>query len=93
MSMGMIAARHARDVVEAAEIVVAIEALTAAQALDLRGPLQPAPGTRAARETVRSIAPFLDRDRELGPEIDAATRLVREGTLVEGVEAEVGALE
>jgi histidine ammonia-lyase len=93
VSMGMIAARHARDVVEAAEIVVAIEALTAAQALDLRGPLQPAPGTRAARETVRSIAPFLDRDRELGPEIDAATRLVREGTLVEGVEAEVGALE
>jgi histidine ammonia-lyase len=93
VSMGMIAARHARDVVEAAEIVVAIEALTAAQALDLRGPLQPAPGTRAARETVRSIAPFLDRDRELGPEIDATTRLVREGTLVQGVEAEVGALE
>jgi histidine ammonia-lyase len=93
VSMGMTAARHARDVVEAAEIVVAIEALAAAQALDLRAPLEPAPGTRAARRAVRSVARFLDRDRELGPEIDAATRLVRDGALAHAVETEVGALD
>ncbi len=93
VSMGMTSARHAREVVEAAEIVVAIEALAAAQALDLRTPLAPAAGTRAARDAVRSVAPFLDRDRELGPEIDAATRLVREGGLVRAAEAAVGALD
>ena len=42
VSMGMIAARHARDVRRNAEIVVALEALSAAQALDLRAPLSPA---------------------------------------------------
>ena len=40
--MGMTAARHARDIVANAEIVVALEALAAAQALDLRSPLEPA---------------------------------------------------
>ena len=36
VSMGMIAARHARDIVTNAELVVAMEAMAAAQALDLR---------------------------------------------------------
>jgi histidine ammonia-lyase len=93
VSMGLTAARHAREVVEAAEIVVAIEALAAAQALDLRAPPAPALGTGAARDAVRSVAPFLDRDRELAPEIDAATGLVRDGGLLAAVEAAVGTLE
>ena len=65
-------ARHARDIVANAEIVVAIEALAAAQALDLRAPLEPAPATRAARDAIRERVPFLEADRELGPDI--ATR-------------------
>jgi histidine ammonia-lyase len=92
VSMGMTAARHAREVVEAAELVVGIEALVAAQALDLRAPLAPAPGTRAARDAVRAVVPFLDRDRELGPDIEAATRIVRDGALVRAAEDAVGAL-
>ena len=44
VSMGMIAARHARDIVTNAELVVAMEAMAAAQALDLRSPLEPAAG-------------------------------------------------
>ncbi|HJP66934.1 MAG TPA: histidine ammonia-lyase, partial [Actinomycetota bacterium] len=43
VSMGMTAARHARDCVTNAEIVVALEVLAAAQALELRSPLRPAP--------------------------------------------------
>ena len=66
VSMGMTAARHARDVVANAEVVVAIEAMIAAQALDLRAPLDPAAGTRAARDAIRERVPFLDADRELG---------------------------
>lgn len=93
MSMGMTAARHARDVVANAEVVVASEALVAAQALDLRAPLEPAAGTRAARDAIRSRVAFLDSDRELGPDVAAATELVRSGALQEAAEEAVGALE
>ena len=92
VSMGMTSARHARDVVANAEIVVAIEAMIAAQALDLRSPLEPADGTRAARDAVRSVAPFLEADRELGPDIEAVTALVRSGALVEAAAGAVGTL-
>jgi len=93
VSMGMTAARHARDVVANAEVVVALEALVAAQALDLRAPLEPAAGTRAAHEVIRSRAPFLEADRELGPDIAAVTSLVRGGELLEAAEGAVGALD
>jgi histidine ammonia-lyase len=92
VSMGMTSARHARDVVANAEVVVAIEALVAAQALDLRAPLAPAAGTGAARDAVRDRVRFLDEDRELGPDIAAAVELVRTGALVDAAEAASGAL-
>lgn len=90
--MGMTAARHARDVVSNAETVLALEALAAAQALDLRAPLDPAPPTRAARDRIRAEVAFLEADRELGPDIRSATALVREGELVRAAERETGPL-
>ena len=93
MSMGMTSARHARGIVATAEVVLAIEAMAAAQGLDLREPLQPAEGTGAAREVIREAIPFLDADRELGPDIEAATELVRNGRLVGAVESMVGDLD
>jgi histidine ammonia-lyase len=93
VSMGMTSARHAREVVGNAEVVVALEALVAAQALDLRAPLEPAIGTRAARDEVRRRIPFLDADRELGPDIAAAVDLVASGALLEVVETAVGELD
>jgi histidine ammonia-lyase len=93
VSMGMTSARHARDCVANAEVVVALEAMAAAQALELRGPLQPGAGTAAAQAAVREAVPFLDRDRELSHDIQAATALVREGAVVEAAEGAVGALD
>lgn len=93
VSMGMTAARHARDIVANAEIVVAIEVMAAAQALDLRAPLAPAPATKAARDAIRTDVPFLEADRELRPDIDACAWLVREGALLAAVEGVVGALD
>ncbi len=93
VSMGMTAARHARDVVAIAEVIVAIEAMAAAQGLDLRAPLGAAPGTRAARDAVRAAIPFLEADRELAPDISAVTELVRTGALVGAVEAAIGPLD
>jgi histidine ammonia-lyase len=80
--MGMTAARHARAIVDNAEIVVALEALGAAQALDLRAPLQAGPATRGVHDAIRAHVPFVEHDRELGPDIDAAVTLVRDGTLL-----------
>jgi histidine ammonia-lyase len=93
VSMGMTSARHARGIVANAEVVVAIEVMAAAQGLELRAPLRPAGGTGAARVAIREAIAFLDADRELGPDIEAATELVRNGTLVGAVESAVGDLD
>jgi histidine ammonia-lyase len=93
VSMGMTAGRHARDCVANAEIVVALEALAAAQALDLRAPLAPGEGTRAALAAVREAVPHLDADREIRLDIAETVHLVRSGRLVEAVQAAVGALQ
>ena len=92
VSMGMTAARHARDIVTNAEIVIAIEAMIAAQALDLRAPLEPSRGTAAARSAIRERVAFLEADRELGPDIEAAAALVRSGAIIEAVEEVLGPL-
>ncbi len=92
VSMGMTAARHARDVVANVEVAIALEALVAAQALDMRAPLVPASATRAARDTVRGVVPFLDADHELGGDIEAVTILTRSGAIVATVEEAIGPL-
>ena len=79
VSMGMTAALKLRQVLHNAQTVLGIEALCAAQAIDLLAPLQPGAGTRAGYEVVRRLAPTLGRDRYLAPEIAAAARAVASG--------------
>jgi histidine ammonia-lyase len=93
VSMGMTSARHARDVIGNAEVVVAMEALAAAQALELREPLKPAEGTAAALAAIREEIDFLDADRELKPDVDDAIELIQSGILVESVEQAIGPLD
>jgi histidine ammonia-lyase len=87
VSMGSIAARHARTVVEHVERVLSIELIVAAQALDYR--LEMLPGTvpgagiRAAHAEIRAVVPRLHGDREPGPDLAAALALVRSGRLAE----------
>lgn len=92
VSMGMIAARHAREIVSNAETAIALEALGAAQALDLRSPLEPGAATRSVKQTLRGAVPFFEADREFGPDIAQALRLVRSGELVAAAEAVTGPL-
>ncbi len=93
VSMGMTSARHARDIVGNAEVVVALEALVAAQALELRKPLKPAKGTAAALAAIREEIAFLTADRELKPDVDEAIELLQSGALVEAVGAAIGSLD
>ena len=92
VSMGMTSARHAREVLANVETVIALEALGAAQALDLRAPLEPGPATRAVHDAIRQRVPFFDADREFAPDIADAVALVHEGSLVEAAEAAIGPL-
>jgi len=92
VSMGAIAARHARAVLEGVERIVAIELVVGAQALDLRlasmaggggGVPAPGAGVAEAHARIRSRVSHLDRDREPGPDLAAATDLVHGGALVD----------
>ena len=93
VSMGMIAARHARECLRNAEAAIAMEVLAAAQACELRAPVPAGPAGRAAIAALRRVVPTLVQDRALKPDVDATIALVRSGALVAAVEAEIGPLE
>jgi histidine ammonia-lyase len=93
VSMGWAAARKLRRAVDGLSRVLAIEVLTAARGIDLRAPLAPAPGTGAVVAALRRHVAGPGPDRHVAPEIEAAVRLVGDGTLVRAAEAAVGPLE
>jgi histidine ammonia-lyase len=100
VSMGPIAGRHARTVLEHVERIVAIELRVAAEAIDHRrrllaadaggqardgasvGP-EPGAGVVEAQRRIRAVVPPLVEDREPGPDLAAATKLVHDGALVD----------
>lgn len=85
VSMGPIAARHARAIVANTARVLALEAMMAAQAIDFRLRKDPSghlgAGTRAAYGLIRSRIPFLERDEDMQPHIASAIALVTGGEL------------
>jgi histidine ammonia-lyase len=87
VSMGPIAGRQARSIVEHVEQIVAIELVVAAQALDLRlaesDGAAPGAGVAEALSRVRARIRHLDGDREPGPDLAAAAALVHDGALVD----------
>src|SRR5215210_6638459 len=92
VSMGNASGLKAWQVLANAERVLAIELLAGAQGVEFLAPLQPGRGVRAAREFVRSLSPRLRDDRPLAPDIEAVAQTISDGSLLEAVESEVGAL-
>jgi len=83
VSMGWAAARKLRRALDGLTRVLAVEILTAARAIDLRAPLEPAAATGAVRDAVRAAGvPGPGPDRHLAPELEAVTDGVREGSLL-----------
>jgi histidine ammonia-lyase len=78
VSMAWGAARKLRRVVANLGRLIAIELVTAAQAIELRDPA-PAPVTGSVIARLRRDVPFLDADRVLAPDLAAATDLVMAG--------------
>jgi histidine ammonia-lyase len=83
VSMGWAAARKLRRAIDGLTRVLAIEILTAARALDLRAPLEPAVPTAAVRDAVRAAGVGgPGPDRHLAPEIETVVDLVHDGALL-----------
>jgi phenylalanine ammonia-lyase len=81
VSMGAIAARDARSIVEIAQHVAAIHLIAICQALELRGVEQASPAARAVHALMRSRVAFLDADRRLDGDVAAVVELIRDGAL------------
>lgn len=92
VSMGTIAARKMREVLENVEEALAVEFICACQAIDFRKPLKPARGTNAAYAAIRSKVPFLDHDRTLYLDQKKALGLIHNGGILDAVEGAVGKL-
>jgi phenylalanine ammonia-lyase len=81
VSMGSIAARDARTIVELAQNIAAIHLIACCQALELRGVEQCSQRTREAFGLLRSRAAFLDQDRYMDEEIASVVDLIRSRAL------------
>jgi histidine ammonia-lyase len=92
VSMGSISALKLLEVLENVEKVLAIEALTAAQALDYRAPLTPGLGISAAHACIREAVAHKEADAFFGDDIDRALAMLREQRLLSHVERAVGEL-
>jgi histidine ammonia-lyase len=92
VSMGTHAAHKLAAVVRNTRDVLAIEALCAAQGLDLLG-VTTAPGVEEARHVVRERVAAVARDRVLAPDILTIADLIAREVLVTGVRARVPDLQ
>jgi len=93
VSMGNASGLKAWQVIANAERAMAIELLAGAQAVEFLAPLEPGVGARATHASVRGLSPRLLDDRPLGPDIEAVATAIRDGSLLQAVETEVGELE
>jgi histidine ammonia-lyase len=71
--------------------IVAIEAMMAAQGIEMRLPLKPGPRVAAAVAMVRAHTAFIDADRVLSGEMASLSALVAGGAFLAG-HPDIGAL-
>lgn len=93
VSMGTIAARKFGQIVRNAENIVAMELLSASQALDLLKPLEAAGAVKPAHALIRTQVPFAKEDRVFAQDIEAIKGLIRSDELLSTVTKTVGSLE
>ncbi len=85
VSMGSIGAVQALQVLANVEKVIAIELLTAAQALDFRRPLRPGRGVELAHERIRAAIPHRTADAAFDADLDRCRQFVRRPALLDTI--------
>jgi histidine ammonia-lyase len=86
VSMGTIAARKGRDIIENVQRVLATEIMAACQAIDFREGFTLGAGTKQAYEVVRENVEFIEKDVIMYVELDKVTNLVKDGSILKRVE-------
>jgi histidine ammonia-lyase len=86
VSMGGFAARKCREIIENVENILAIELITACQALSFHPEtLLKSPKLLKLYQYVRESIPKLDQDRFMKPDMDVAYQMIRNGSLLQFV--------
>ncbi|WNS41206.1 histidine ammonia-lyase [Paenibacillus sp. MMS20-IR301] len=89
VSMGTIGARKARQIVDNAYAVLAIELLCGAQGADFRGPELLAPGTRWLYDRCRERVPLVDGDRVLSGDFSVIAEWMKGAGVLEELFAQI----
>lgn len=77
VSMGGTSAYKLAQVLDNCEVVMGIELMTACQAIDLNDGLRLSPATEGVHRELRARVPFLEEDRVMSVDIEAALELFR----------------
>lgn len=86
VSMAAHAARRLGQMCDNLSVILAVEAICAAQGIEFRAPLKTSPTLQSVIARLRLDVPPLTEDRFLAPDLDRAARLIREGTLIAGLD-------
>ena len=81
VSMATFAARRLQPMIANTAHILGIELLAAAQGIEFLRPLTSSAALEAAHALLRRHSPAIPQDRYLAPDIEAATRLVHDGSL------------
>jgi len=86
VSMGTIAARKLTQILENTENVIAMEVLSACQALDILKPLEASSRVKKAFDVVRTQVPYAPEDRNFSLDINCVQKMIREGAFTSLIE-------
>jgi histidine ammonia-lyase len=86
VSMGSISAIKLLAVMRNLERILAVELLTAAQALDFRAPLKPGRGVMIAHDVLRDHVKHAHEDYEVRNDLDCCAELLRVGVFSKAIE-------
>lgn len=85
------AARHLRQTLDHLSLIIAVELICAAQALDIRTREQPetklGEGSSAALTCIREKVPFSESDEFMGDNVQTVSELIKSGKLLSAVNA------
>ncbi len=82
VSMGTIAARKFRTILDNTWNVIAMEFLCAAQGLEFQKPLNPGPQVLKAYQAIRSVSPPVEEDRAFYLDVQKIVQLMHTGALI-----------
>jgi len=85
VSMGMTAAIKLKKIVENTRNTIAIEAMAAAQALDLLAPLKTSKRLQQAHAAIRAVSPLVEKDRVMYQDFARIADVINSGKVAEAL--------